>query len=377
MEVREMKHTVYGSDKIELQIENDMRHILSVLQKKVDFSNIKAIVLGGGYGRGEGGVFIENEDEYLFNDYDFFLFSKTNKQLKKLHHEVQNCSPELTKDIGIDVDFSFPYPIRILPHVPFFLFWYDLKLGNKVIYGEKNLLNAMPNWQGSELPIMEAAKLLLNRATGLILISQKLENNTNLTDEEHEFIKRNLVKAIIACGDAYLICKRKYHHSYVKRKETVSTLKDEIIGKSEFVKMYSDAIEHKLKPEKQTKSIAEWKDELEKVRDMFEEFYLFTFSELAGFQITDFHDYRNWILDAKPSPNIKQIGKNVLLNLKYNLVTPKPINLLFLYPRYRLFYALPYLLFDLDWDNSIGNILPVVDKKTLLEMYLTLWDRFN
>ena len=372
------KFTVWGSEKLEKKIREDQKLILATLQDNIDFSTIKAIILGGGYGRGEGGVFIEDGNEKLFNDYDYFVFTKNQKNRTSLHRSIQPISHKLTEKIGIDVDFSYPYPISILPKVPFYLFWLDLKFGYYTLYGKENLLQAMPNFKYEELPAMEAAKLLLNRGTGLLLAENRINSERITSNEENEFIYRNLMKAVMACGDAYLIIHNIYHPSYLNRKELILQLKKEVEKIHEgFSKNYTDAIDYKLKPIQMQFTRTEWEKLFSQIKSIYRKFYLLTFGSIAGKTFADFDEYLSWISRYYPTDSYSQILKNILLNTKYDFFRSKDYSKYVHYPRYKLFFALPYLLFNKEIDQSIKKVFPIMNRNELISQYMKLWDRFN
>ena len=47
---------------------------------------LSAVVLGGGYGRGEGGVLRTEHGDHLYNDLDFFVFADGTSRREALRH---------------------------------------------------------------------------------------------------------------------------------------------------------------------------------------------------------------------------------------------------------------------------------------------------
>jgi len=73
-----------------------------------DIDHVRALILGGGYGRDEGGVLISKGKEYTFNDYDFFvIIDQVSQRIKKrIDRQFHDLHKKLTPVIGIDVDFG-------------------------------------------------------------------------------------------------------------------------------------------------------------------------------------------------------------------------------------------------------------------------------
>jgi len=117
------KYTVYGSEKIDRKIDKDLKTISSAVQSEFDNSEITALILGGGYGRGEGGVFLEKGQEQLFNDYDLFVIISncSRKKRNKIFQRLQKVSHELEQVISIEVDFSVPLRENEICDLPFYL----------------------------------------------------------------------------------------------------------------------------------------------------------------------------------------------------------------------------------------------------------------
>ena len=70
-----MSYSVYGSSDFEAMMDKLLKSVVDEFLSKTDLSKLSALVLGGGYGRGEGGVFRHDGIEELYNDLDLFVFT--------------------------------------------------------------------------------------------------------------------------------------------------------------------------------------------------------------------------------------------------------------------------------------------------------------
>ena len=209
------------------------------------------VVLGGGYGRGEGGARGELKVESskfkvessksdvacrLSNDLDFFAITKdgtTDVDAAAVAKALEPVSRRWTEKLGIDVDFTSKTPWRIR-HDQERLMVQELIHGYVDVAGAtgEELFAGIPRREPSELPWIEAARLLMNRGMGLLLAKSKMES----AKCEVDFINRNINKCILGAGDARLIANRKYRWRAPERAEA---LRDQ---------MYRKAVAWKFRP---------------------------------------------------------------------------------------------------------------------------------
>ena len=209
------------------------------------------VVLGGGYGRGEGGArgkFKVQSSKFkvessksdvacrLSNDLDFFAITKdgtTDVDAAAVAKALEPVSRRWTEKLGIDVDFTSKTPWRIR-HDQERLMVQELIHGYVDVAGAtgEELFAGIPRREPSELPWIEAARLLMNRGMGLLLAKSKMES----AKCEVDFINRNINKCILGAGDARLIANRKYRWRAPERAEA---LRDQ---------MYRKAVAWKFRP---------------------------------------------------------------------------------------------------------------------------------
>jgi DNA-binding Lrp family transcriptional regulator len=377
-------YTRTGSDSFHQKIDADMKKIVNAVFSIIPQEHVLSIVLGGGYGRGEGGVYIQDGKEKLFNDYDFFIFIHPLSHIKVRVYERQlrSLGHLLSREIGIDVDFSPLQTIQSLAHAPFWMMWYELKNGHRVVWGRENIFRYMPDYKGEEMPVTEGLKLLLNRGTGLLLTREHLEKT--LTAENVEFITRNIYKAILAMGDIYLILKHEYHYSYSERLNRFRKYEmDGIVVKYGLLQDYEQAIAYKLQPFTVHFDQAGFLDWYDKIILKYKVLYFFAFSRYLHHNILDLKTY---IAALENSPvdktGLMELSKNWILNLKDQKGRHIKWNWYQRYPRYRLFYAFPFLAFAAHRPIppevfSVLGVEPGEGVKALWQRYLSIWHRYN
>ena len=173
------------------------------------------VVLGGSYGRGDGGVRLDRENGILYNDLDFFVFAaKASPDGEKLLKEL---SEKYEKELKVDVDFSRVMTVNDIKNNAERLMMQELKRGYVPVCGKDLLAEYLPEIPAEKLPFSEACRLLLNRGMGLYLAGEKICNGSADTD----FILRNIYKCILGTGDAMLIASGEYRWKLSERLEYI------------------------------------------------------------------------------------------------------------------------------------------------------------
>ena len=233
---------------------------------------LAGVVLGGGYGRGEGGA----KGDALSNDLDFFVITEDGapeaESVAAIGDALKPISEKWTAKLGIDVDFTVKTPWRIR-HDQERLMIQELLRGYYDVAGKKGeeLFAGMERVDAAKLPWMEAARLLMNRGMGLLLAKCKIESveckidgssavESRMPDAEHDFVVRNINKCILGAGDARLIAR----HAYTWRVED----RARALGDA----LYGSAVEWKFRPK--AEPVCDW----EKAREA----WLSALDEVSG-----------------------------------------------------------------------------------------------
>ncbi len=222
------------------QAEQQLESTLRTLGREIAASGaapaIRCVALGGGYGRGEGGV---TADGRLYNDLDFFVFPAEGVKPGKLEPFFAELSHRFGKELGIEVDFFIAPSSGWLAANEATLMVQELLAGHRVVFGDDGVFSAARQLPWSEIPWSEGARLLLNRGAGLLLAAQRLRDPAEL-----DFINRNIRKAELGCGDALLIANHAYCRTGTERLEALKRLED---GQA-LVVSYQRALEFKYRP---------------------------------------------------------------------------------------------------------------------------------
>ena len=194
---------------------------------------LQGVVLGGGYGRGEGGVrslelgagslefrvpgseFGGAGSETLSNDLDFFAVTEEGAsaaEIAAIGAALEPVSRRWTERLGVDVDFTVRTPWR-LRHDQARVMIQELIHGYFDVAGKKGaeLFKGIEDRPPSAFPWSEAVRLLVNRGVGLLLAHEQMSSETtNYQLPTTNFILRNINKCVLGAGDARLIARGGY-----------------------------------------------------------------------------------------------------------------------------------------------------------------------
>ena len=231
--------------------------VLAEMQTALDGTGL-CVVLGGSYGRGDGGVRQDRENGLLYNDLDFFVFAR--QKPENAEALLKELAEKYEKTLHVDVDFSRVMSIDdIVSNAPR-LMMQELKRGYYPVCGEDLLAEYLPELPAGELPFAEACRLLLNRGMGLWMAGDKIAHNSPDT----YFIMRNIYKAILGAGDAMLIANGEYRWQLSERQKAIAATELPELWKD----FYCEAVEFKRAPHRQRK--ADMKSFWHLVRDFFQ-----------------------------------------------------------------------------------------------------------
>jgi hypothetical protein len=376
---------VFGSEEIDRTIDSHMKTLVSTSLATVGEGNLSAIILGGGYGRGEGGVTIRDGKETLYNDYDIFVVSNglSMSGKREMNAKFKEISARLSEEFGIEVDFSPLKNVSELSCLDYEMVWYEGKKGHIVLWGDEHVFGAIPGWDIRNMPHAEAARLLMNRGMGLLLASSKLRD-CGSDNAALEFIERNAWKAVMASGDTFLILKSRYDSSYVKRGENFKMLSpaDLIAAGSELCEYYAQSIHYKLSPPAHPSDRDKCTELLGKATELLLNAYLPVASSICGEDIQSFAQLPSRLPDLTPTPGPKSRLKNIVLNiLKFKGGAGFSGARIIKHPRSRIFAAIPYFLgADVNSSEIDGLLCEMPDNpddEIRFARLKGLWERFS
>lgn len=172
---------------------------------------LAGVWLGGGYGRGEGGVRVTADGRAApYNDVDLFVFMDGASSAEKdaCARALAPIAAKHAAVLGVDVDFCRPRNPADYKKDERRLMIQELKRGHVALLGGTGLLDSVRTLSADELPRTEAVRLLMNRGMGLVLAAR--EARRPRTPASVDFFLRNVNKAVLGAGDARLLADGRY-----------------------------------------------------------------------------------------------------------------------------------------------------------------------
>lgn len=240
------RFTVYGGPALEQELTILAAEAAAVVRAGVRSGAMEALVLLGGYGRGEGGVQVRDGREAPHNNFDFLLLTRglgkaASKDLKR------DLAPRLTAlgaPLGIGMDLSV-MPASALRRAPALVLWYDMRFGHKTLAGNEGFVPSLSQMTLDRVPATDVLRLMVNRGT-LFLLNDLITAFGDPTGEHRRTLLKHTVKGIIGYGDAFLFSRGRYHWSYRARRSAMAALAGEAGGLAE---MYDRALEFRFRPD--------------------------------------------------------------------------------------------------------------------------------
>lgn len=178
-----MPFTAHDTPGVASRIAGDLLLIEATLRR--GDPRLRALVLTGGFARGEGAV----RDGRPQNDYDLVAI----RGVGPPRRSYARMRADLERRLGLHVDLATVAAWR-LPHVRPSIFWYETALRGRLLWGE-DLLARVPVRSPADLDPREGLRLLANRAAGLLLASTADADAKRL----------QAAKALLAAFDAELL----------------------------------------------------------------------------------------------------------------------------------------------------------------------------
>ena len=374
------RFTIDGSDALENELADICARAKEEILRVIPPRRIHALLLGGGYGRGEGGVLQTSAGDKPYTDLEFYIIHNgPDLLLQKLHGaKVHHVAEELTASAGIEVEFKL-LSLQKLQQSPVTMFYYDLIAGHRLVQGSDTWLASCEHHRSAHrLPLYEATRLLMNRCSGLLYAQEKLAR-PNFSSEDSDFVGRNLAKAKLALGDVVLAMRGQYHWSCRERQKRLRKLEAEDPSLSSIVPLHAQGVDFKLHPIKDQRPAAAFRAELDFLKDLARELWLALEFRRLNKLFNRIPDYcfsaENKCPETDPSRNrlinARRFGLREILNVRY--------------PRERLLNTLPLLLWDTENLTDphtlafVRNQLRTTEKEfpALVRAYESIWRIYN
>ena len=382
---RPVRFTLDGDDALERHLEGTCAGVLSGLRGLIPADKLEAVLLGGGYGRGEGGVLRGPAGDRPYNDLEFYVAIKGNRHVNEFryHHRLEVLGEILTHLADAEIEFKIS-SLAELAVRPVSMFSYDLIAGHRLLWGHPHASTVI-GWDrhgcSESVPSAEATRLLMNRCSGLWFARIELEREP-FTPAAADFARRNIAKVQLACGDAVLTACGFYHWSCRERHHRLTRLspREAWPWLDAVIRHHAVGVAFKLHPTSGGGS----RDELFALHDEVTALALQCWLCLEARRLgRPFPSARAYAEDPHDQLPGWPRFRNFLLNLQANRFRFRAHPSPWWHPRQRIFRALTLLLWEPDTfaDPALRHRLetelnaPAPNLTAALAAYRALWTR--
>jgi hypothetical protein len=388
------RFTLDGDAGLEAHLEAVCAQVGAGVAAAVPAPALAGVLLGGGYGRGEGGVLRTPAGDRPYNDLEFYVFVRGSALLAERRHRqvLHELGERLSPAAGLEVEFKVLTPGK-LRSSPVNMFYYDLVMGNRLVRGGTDVLAGCDHHRDARgIPLAEATRLLMNRCSGLLFAAERLRR-LEFGAAEADYVGRNLAKAQLAFGDAVLAAIGEYHWSCRERQGRLEALErggeDPGAGVlrvqlpvEDVVRHHAAGVEFKLHPSRSTASREELAERHAELQALGRVLWLWVEERRLGRRFATPAEYA-----ADPGPKCPEVARwrSRLVNLRWKRLRSVGDRWAWRYPRERLLRALAWLLWEEAGPQGAGarrwaaGILGAGSAEfgPLVEAYAAVWGRFN
>lgn len=367
------RYTLEATPAFEAHVDRDLQQIVQAITQLPDAAVYGAIILLGGYGRGEGTpLHSPNQGKAVpYNDYDLVVVSKHSLwpwQRRTHQKQLHALGETLTDRLGIAVDLYLHTP-QSLASSERSLLNTEMQCGHRALWGNPNSLAQMPPMPIKAPLLSEGTRLLVNRGRLLLQVEDTLAGQASLDEAQ---CRKYLYKNWLAFGDCILIAHGDYDLYYQHKRERIEHYRSRsnIPHLKAIIEGYQQACQFKLYGQQADLPPGNLKDAYAAVREIYEPFLLWYEGQRLQTPLHSLDDYCT-ALTQQPVINFAMRLKNVVLNmllLKTRLFQPNA-SWIWQHPRFRLAPALCVLLNPHEGDRALAaNLLGLKSDATFAEL---------
>jgi hypothetical protein len=379
------RFTLDGSDALESELHELTLKALGGVRAIVPASHLEGLVLGGGYGRGEGGVLKTDKGQRPYNDFEFFVFVRGSTWLndRKYRDRLHHLGEQLSGHAGIEVEFKI-LSLEKFRRSPVSMFYYDLISGHKIITPNEALLsNCEHHLAAHRIPLHECTRLLMNRCSGLLYTLDRLQQKT-FTATDSDFAGRNIAKAQLAFGDVLLAACGQYHWSCRERHRRLPKLREEINVPwvEQICQEHSVGLLFKLHPQSSNEPAVSFFERHARISELGRKLWLWLENRRLNSNFSNIREYA--LSPGNKCPEVSAVKARVI-SAKFFGISSIAEHGSSRYPRERLLCTLPLLLWDSAATRDRNLISFIQNQLRSSEMsyhqwvnaYQKIWSRFN
>jgi len=386
------KYTISADPKADATVQKVLDMVCDNVRRVVG-KDLQAIILVGGYGRGEGGIYNIGDKYNLVNDLDLLVFVRGN--LKRAKKQFGSSLKQLSRQLlefgqGLkDIDIELTHINRYKYFIPKTVGYYEIANGHQVIYGDLDLRKVMPEIDPTRLPLFEGTNYFRNRGSGLLIPALYFLTDGLKDPAKRKNFQIELHKACQAMGDAFLLMNGQYHFSYRERLKRFRQLKSNngtpipVDLFEDIAPLYEWGMSSKLTP------CFDWPGDQEmikkwfQIRDVFGNFFLLYESKRLHHEFKGWEEYPQYIKDHGAEEPFDLKFRSILWHTRcaFQKRAKEENNRSPIYRTWSVLKIMPLLLFSLTSNLQVKSELLEMAAKRLGHSSMTtnpnLWKRLT
>lgn len=217
------RFTVDGRQELETLLASGCEFIRSGVSEIVAPRDLAGLFLGGGQGRGEGGVVKTPEADQPVGEMEAFIVTGVRSWAaeRKYQPALSALGKRLATNLRLRAKFQFLNPRELARSTPS-IESYECVASQRWLIGTESLLNeCQSHRQSALLPPSEATWLLLRLGSELLFSRERLDRE-RFNDDDSRHVACCLEDTRLGLGDAVLAARGQYHWSCRERHQRLA-----------------------------------------------------------------------------------------------------------------------------------------------------------
>ncbi|MEA3369478.1 MAG: hypothetical protein U9Q24_03920 [Candidatus Ratteibacteria bacterium] len=265
-------------------VQDFLKNVCEVIVENISGQNIESVILIGSFSKGEGTVYIDRNNRPVFlSDSEFIVVLTKEADYRMLRDKPNQISINVSRklkeeEFDLEVDLSL-FLEKSLTKMPPTAFTYELKNYGKVVWGNRKILDVVPDYKRDDIKKEESMVVIFNRA---------LEQLKEIFGDKKGIMPTQtyqICKGYVNLASSILIAEGKYEPLYKNMLAQMNRLDyTPIPSSSPLMEKIRKWMDFKLNPKEDLlfKSRKEVLKEWEKLRNYYKDIWLW---ESGKFQI--------------------------------------------------------------------------------------------
>jgi hypothetical protein len=240
------RFTARGGPEVEAEIGALVTRAGDLVRARVPSGAYRALVLLGGYGRGEGGVERREGVERPHNNLDLLLVTTGRGDGPALKRLLDELFLPLARASGVGIDVGVIGALR-LRLAPCLVMWFDMRFGHKTLAGDASFVPSLTRFHAGAIEPADVRDLVVNRGSLLVINDALLARGAQgaLAAGARRTLVKHAMKAVIGYGDALLFSRGAYTWSYLEKQRRMRARRD---VPADVRALYDEAVEFRFQP---------------------------------------------------------------------------------------------------------------------------------